>query len=124
MPEVTARDAGRFQRRPNFEGTSLAGHLVGEGEATKGLRVEQGRGVRGVRGRAVGASGQFDLIGRQATTLVGCIHTDAKGAPTGQCKKVRNPEVLDVATRVQFLDGLLTFYNAEGTAIGVYHRVR
>ena len=72
----------------------------------------------------VGESGQFDLVGRQAMTLVGCFHTDPKGTPIGQCRKVRNPEVLDNATRVQLLDGLLTFFNAEGTAIGVYHRVR
>lgn len=72
----------------------------------------------------VGGSGQFDLVGDQVSTLVGCVHADPNGAPTGQCEKVRNPEVLDVARRVQLLDGLLTFYNAEGTAIGVYHRFR
>jgi hypothetical protein len=69
-------------------------------------------------------SGEFDLVGHQFSTLVGCVPSDDEGMAAGQCKKVRNPEVLDVATRVQLLDGLLTFYSAEGTGIGVYHRVR
>jgi len=37
---------------------------------------------------------------------------------------VQNPDVLNVAARLQLRDNLLTFYDADGTEIGRYHRVR
>ena len=48
------------------------------------------------------------------TTLVGCL---------GDCPKVRNPDVIQSAVRVQLIDGLLAFYDADGHVIGLYLRV-
>ena len=47
------------------------------------------------------------------TTLVGCL---------GDCPKVRNADVIQSAVRVQLVNGLLAFYDADGHMIGLYRR--
>jgi len=65
-------------------------------------------------------SGQFEIgdggtwsTSDLGSTLVGCL---------GDCQKVRNPDVIQSAVRVQLINGWLAFYGTDGHVIGLYRR--
>ena len=76
-------------------------------------RVVADDGVNDTSGLFRLGSGAAWCTSDLGTTLVGCL---------GDCPKVRNADVIQSAVRVQLVNGLLAFYDADGHMIGLYRR--
>jgi len=78
-----------------------------------GDRVSAADGVNTTSGTFAIRRGGIWTTSYLGSTLVGC---------GGPCARVRNPDVIESASRVQFLGDLLAFFGADSHLIGLYRR--